>query len=221
MGSARVILKQVSKISDKVLILGTIPTWNKAPLGDKSWEVWGMNAFWNTWGKYATRWFEIHPMSIILRDGWQYYKWMEDCKIPIYMLKHYNKVPSSIPFPIAEISKGFMKQFSSTFCYQMALAIYEGFKTIGLYGVDFSGGTLRERFIEWRSILYWIGVATGRGIKIQYPDGSSDVLSHRYLYGLEYWKEIGNTRLQILKAYNQCSVFDGVTARHLPRRRTN
>lgn len=204
------ILKSVQKTSDKVLILGTIPTWKQAPLGDKSWEVWGMNSFWDTWGKYATRWFEIHPISIMHNEGWKYYKWILDCPIPVYMRKHYVNIPNSIPYPLEEVSKGYLREFSSTFCYQLALAIHEGFKTIGLYGVDFSRGSMRERFFEWRGVLYWLGVAMGRGIKIQFPNDGQKVLSHRYLYGMEYWNEITDVRSQIIRAIYKSLKIDGV-----------
>jgi len=110
------------------------------------------------------------------------------------MKKHYSFIPSSIPYPM-EITKPYMRQFSSTFCYQMALAIHDGYKTIGIYGVDFRNGTLRERFVEWPGLLYWIGVATGKGIKVQLPD---DALSHPYLYGLDYWRELDYSRSRVL-----------------------
>ena len=206
----------VQKTADKVAILGTTSTWQQAPFKDPNWEIWGMNAFWKTWGEYATRWFEIHPISIMKREGWDSYKWLTKCPIPVYMRKHYVNIPNSIPYPLADVSKGFIRQFSSTFCYQLALAIHEGFKTIGIYGVDFSGGTLRERFIEWRGVLYWLGVATGRGIEIILPD---DKLSHRYLYGLDYWNEIDDVRRQIFGAYYYCSVFDGVSPRWKRKRK--
>ena len=210
---------KVEKTADKVVILGTTRSWTEAPLGESGWEVWGMNAFWNTWGKYATRWFEIHPISIMRREGWKYYSWLTTCPIPIYMKKHYANIPNSIPYPLKEVTKGFMKQFSSTFCYQLALAIHEGFKTIGIYGVDFSRGTLRERYVEWRGILYWLGVATGRGIEIQFPNKGEDVLSHRYFYGLDYWHEIDDVRWQITRAYYECSGFDGVPRKWMRERK--
>lgn len=194
-------MKPIKRTKDKVLILGTIKTWKEAPLDDSTWEVWGMNQFWDWWGQYATRWFEIHPVSVMVYEGWKKYNWLTKCPIPVYMKKHYVNIPSSIPYPINDVSKGLMKIFSSTFCYQLALAIHENFKTIGIYGVDFSRDSLRERFIEWRGILYWIGVATGRGIKIQFPDKGENALGHHYLYGLDYWHEVDDVRQQVLKPF--------------------
>lgn len=203
-------MKSIRKIADKVLILGTMPSWKEAPLGDSTWEVWGMNQFWSWWGSYATRWFEIHPMSIILRDGWHKYSWLSRCSIPVYMRKHYAIIPTSIPYPLADVTNGFLKQFSSTFCYQLALAIHEGFKTIGIYGIDFSNGSLRERFVELRGVLYWLGVAVGRGIKLQFPD--QKIFEQHYLYGLQYWEEVDDVRLEIGKAFltSANSIIDGL-----------
>lgn len=199
----------MQKISDKVLILGTMPSWKKAPLDDSTWEVWGLGECWDWWGKYATRWFEIHPMSLMLKLGWHEYSWLSECPIPVYMKKHYATIPASIPYPLVAVSKGFIKQFSSTFCYELALAIHEDFKTIGIYGVDFSGGTLRERFVELRGVLYWLGVAAGRGIKLQFPD--QKVFEQHYLYGLQCWEETDDVRLEIGRAFvtSANSIIDG------------
>jgi hypothetical protein len=205
-------MDNVKKTSDKVIILGTTPSWKKAPLSDRSWEVWGLGPSWETWGKYATRWFEIHPVSLMRKLGWRDYKWLTKCPIPVYMIKHYADIPNSVPYPLAEVSKGFIKQFSSTFCYELALAIHENFKTIGIYGVDFRYGTLRERFVELRGVLYWLGVAAGRGIKIQFPDAKNEEFVHRYLYGLQCWEEADYVRSEIRQAFvaSAYSIVDGL-----------
>lgn len=202
------------KKCDKVAILGTTSTWKVAPLEDKTWEVWGMNAFWNTWGKYATRWFEIHQLPILYYDDWKEYSWLKTCPLPVYMAKHYPIIPNSIPYPVNEVSKGGLKIFSSTFCYQLALAIHEGYKTIGLFGVDFTTGSLRERFIEKQGVLYWLGVAMGKGITIQFPKKGESKFTHRYLYGIEYWNEVKDVRAQIKRPVNTCLDYgvDGVTS---------
>lgn len=205
-------MKVPKKTKDKVIILGTAPSWEKAPLGDPKWEAWGLGNCWQWWGKYATRWFEIHPMSLLLKLGWNDYRWLTECPIPIYMAKHYAKVPNSIPFPLADVGGRFLRQFSSTFCYELALAIHEGFETIGIYGITFSGGTLRERFIESRGVLYWLGVAAGRGIKIQFPDAENKEFTHPYLYGLECWQEADFARKEIALAFlvSAYSIVDGL-----------
>lgn len=192
----------------RVIILGTGNSWKNAPLGEKSWEIWGMNSPWKWWGEYATRWFEIHEMKILKQD-WDHYKWIEECPIPIYMDKHYSNVPKSIPYPIDKVNRmGYLKQFSSTFAYEMALAIHEGFKEIGLYGIEMSGGSFRERFIELPSLMYWIGIAMGCGIKVHLEDKGEYI--HKYLYGIEYWKEVADVQMKILRALHICMVKDGV-----------
>ena len=54
---------------------------------------------------------------------------------------------------------------------------------IELYGIDMASeseyGTMRE------DVLYWIGIARGKGIEVEVSDGSS-LLPDRKLYGLEH-----------------------------------
>ena len=58
----------------------------------------------------------------------------------------------------------------STVDYMLALAIYEGFDRIDLYGVDCIHPKREERVRV--SIAMWIGVAMSKGIKVTSQPGS-------------------------------------------------
>lgn len=195
---------------DKVAILGTVESWRNAPFREKDWEIWASNANNEYWKQVSTRWFEIHQLHDLYREGWENYKWLTKYEKPVYMAKHYSRFPTSIRFPIEKVSRGYLKVYSSTFCYQLALAIYEGFKTIGLFGIDFSNGSLRERMVEWRGVLYWLGVAAGKGIKIEMDKIDREHMEHQYLYGLQYWDEVIDVQFQILRGMYATSKIDGV-----------
>ena len=57
---------------------------------------------------------------------------------------------------------------SSSIAYELALAIYEGFEEIHLYGVDLN--TESEYAWQKPGVEYLLGVAVGRGIKVVLPD---------------------------------------------------
>ena len=110
-----------------------------------------------------------------------------------------SKIPMSVKFPLADIAAkivGCPMYFTCTFAYQIALAIYEEFETIGLFGVNLPYGSPRERLIETPCTEYWLGVASGRGIEIQIPDDEY-LLYHQYLYGYNYQKEIDYTKRKV------------------------
>jgi len=108
------------------------------------------------------------------------------------MQKHWlNLIPLSIPYPLNEIveffsQKGFdislCRYLTNTISYEIALAIYLGFKEIQVWGVDMSMGTEYEA--QRPSCEFWAGVAAGMGIKFLVP-AQADLLKTRFLYGFE------------------------------------
>jgi hypothetical protein len=64
----------------------------------------------------------------------------------------------------------------------IALAVYEGFKTIDIYGVDMAVGS--EYGEQRPSCEYYIGIAKGKGIDIKLP-AACDLLKSRFIYGFE------------------------------------
>lgn len=107
----------------------------------------------------------------------------------------YEEYPDNIKeFPLHDCVKQFGlipgTAFYSTTDYMIALAIMEGFNEINLYGVDnnFLPGQGLEQMRS--SLALWIGIATGRGVKVTVAAGSfyeyflhSGVTLEQGLYG--------------------------------------
>ncbi len=173
----------------KVAILGYTPTRKDAPYDDPEWEIWGLNDLYKYPGdvKRWTRWFEMHDDQLGNKVGRakfdervkEFAKWEN---IPIYMQNKHPDIPGSVAYPLEEMVKEYGDYFTNTISYMIALAIYEGAKEIGVYGVDMS--TSEEYQKQRPSCEYYLGIAVGKGIKVTvHPE--ADLLKTRYLYGYE------------------------------------
>jgi len=166
----------------KVCLLGTSPTLSEAPLDDDTIEKWALNNMYNVVPvEKISRWFQIHSEESV-RDvpDWEKYKGIT---VPIYMQEHYDEIPTSIKYPLDEMTKLFgYKLFRSTLDFMMALAIAEEYDVIYLYGVDMANNT--EYAYQRPTLMYWIGRAIGMGIKIILPD-NCDLLKNYFVYGYD------------------------------------
>jgi hypothetical protein len=158
------------------------------------------------------RWFEIHTPECIeqmgdaklaanagrvaLPSANEHYQTLASwgLELPVYMVSKVAEVPNSVAYPLEaildEFSPCFMKRdrakyFTNSISYMVALAIYEGFEEIHIYGVDMATNGVDTEYAKQRpSCEFWLGVAVGRGIKIEIPD-ESDLLKTRFMYGFE------------------------------------
>jgi len=183
---------EVTPKRKKVAIIGCGAGRDNAPYDDKEWECWGLNEVDQ---KRADRWFEIHELYA---SSEKEVEWLKKCKQPIYMIKVYPEIPMSVSYPLVEVTIGMGSPtyFTCTFAYQIALAIYEKFEVIGMFGVNLPYGSPRERLIETPCTEFWLGVAAGMGIEIQIPPDEY-LLHHQYLYGYEYQEEIDYTKKKV------------------------
>ena len=165
-----------------------------APFGEI--EVWGMNLLHNRpWFKTkdVTRWFQMHPKWIFTQDNvHKHWEWLQkEHPFPIYMHMVYDDIPSSVKYPLREIQNNLTnivrgetpvnKIFSSSFSYQIALAIHENFERIEIYGVSLL--SISEYAYQRESLSYWMGKADGLGIEVWLPETCA-LLIHP-LYGYE------------------------------------
>ena len=168
-------MSSVNKNQRKVAILGTAPSWKRAPFGDYSWEIWACNEFAFSLER-CERIFEIHR------------RWnTDDPKSPdknyLQRLKEVRppkSVYSIVPLGgeanvVIDRDKWFKKYgaiwFSSSFGYMIASALEENVAEIGFWGVDME--SREEYIVQFAGVRHFIEIAKLQGVKIHIPDDSS------------------------------------------------
>lgn len=142
-------LENQIKHRSKVAIVGFAPSWSEAPYDDEEFDIWGINELYlQAKNKRFTAWFEIHDPKSPSKNVEVHQKWLQGTKLPLYMQKHFNEYPTSIPYPRAEVkamvNENFIIEgkgspytdFSNQITWMTLFAIYKGYKEIHIYGVD-------------------------------------------------------------------------------------
>ena len=149
---------------------------NTADLGRRYDQVWGLNqqAAWK--GIELDRCFIMDDLKMRMPfySGYDFCDWLKTYPKPIITSRAYPEWPTSEDYPIKEIAHYFGLPLGvcmySTPDYMIALAIYEGFTTIDMYGVDM---TDLSEVMEMRGAkAVWIGAAMARGVLIRTFAGS-------------------------------------------------
>jgi len=183
-------------------------TRDQAPWDDKDIEIWTLNespAKRFEFVKRVTRHFQLHPYWDFMREGNQndpdHPKWLqEEHDFPIYMQEEFEDIPASVKYPFEEICKHFQltdhtKYFTATFPYMMALALFEGFERIELYGFEMGSDT--EYAYQKGSANFWIGMAIGAGVEVYLPDNCTLLGAKEQLYGYEMVLGVNPMALEI------------------------
>ena len=191
-------VKPEIKKKTKVAIVGFTGTREQAPYNDPEFEIWTVNNLYRFVPR-QDRIFELHTREQIAADlthgvdGKTYIEELASMTIPVYMQEKYPDIPASIKYPLDKMIDEFGIErsninhkpdayFTNSISFMIALAIYEGFKEIHVYGVDLAIGV---EYIEQRpSCEYYLGIAKGRGIKLFLPI-ESDLLKTRFIYGYD------------------------------------
>jgi hypothetical protein len=213
---------------DKVAIVGCAESKSMAPFNmPDTWEFWGVNNLHVTMPKQPwTRWFEMHSITYdnitYKRRGLTdfrgmlvqaYLESLNALNIPVYMQRPWNVIPHAVPYPLDAILKEFpRKYFTNTISWMIALAILEGFKEIGIWGVDMAVSSPLRAQNEYShqrpSCEYFIGIAEGRGIKVHLPD-ECDLLKSRFLYAINepeenaFNKKLANMQKSLQQRLNE------------------
>ncbi len=138
-------------------------------------EVWGVNDVGSDpafKGKHLDRVFTFDPRTP---------EFLAEAKsvAPIWSWRDY----ADVRYPLEDVIKKLgTSYFTNTLSYMMALAVYEGFTRIRMYGVDAPYGGIY--FMEKAGIEYWIGRAQQAGIEVITAEGSDLLRTHDgLLYG--------------------------------------
>lgn len=176
---------------------------------DPDCEIWGVNQL-TRFIPREDRHFQIHT-NWDAKEHWAAHTdqaaWLKACPIPVYMIGHEPAIPNSLAYPVQwvkeqlglagdpDIEKSGLDYFTSSIAFMYALAIAEGFKEIGIYGIDLIIG--REYDFEKACVEFYMGIAHARGIQIHRPENSA-LLWQSHRYGYETAPNYGFFGLQVL-----------------------
>lgn len=209
---------------EKVAIVGFAPSWNQAPFEDETFDIWGINELYlQAAGKRFTHWFEIHDPKSPSKSGEKHQTWLREAQIPLFMQKHYDEYPSSLPYPREEVKQmcnanflegaigGKYTDFSNQITWMILLAILMDYKEIHVYGVDMAQAS--EYAWQRASCQFALGLAVGRGIKVLVPK-TSELCKYPKDYGFEsdnanrHLKKIRSKTLQDSVQGTQSRIWD-------------
>lgn len=170
-----------------VYIVGFAPSWPQTPWNDPNAQRWGMNSLHTVAGDRPWDvWFQLHDIDKHHpHDKAEHIAWLVQSGLPVYMWKeHVAKygLPNAVPYPREEITKYFGQYFTNTVSWMIALAIYQRFKKIGVYGVNMAQDA--EYIHQRPSVEFFLGWARGAGIELEIPS-ASDLLKAPFLYGYQ------------------------------------
>lgn len=191
----------------------------------KADEFWTLNhaVFCQSVLPRIDRLFELHHRDWYMRAEMEkaniYDEWLRKAHpFPIYMQENEltDLVPSGVRYPFEEIvgtllphlrraeggefTETITKYFTSSIAFMIALAIYEGFDSIEIYGVDMDNNT--EYGYQKSCAEFWIGLALGRGIQVVIPEPCLLLNAPLYGYDVVPYIDQANVR-QILNIYQE------------------
>lgn len=209
----------------KLAIVGTEKqTRHLAPFDNLDYDIWVFNEAANAeWCKRWTACFQLHKPSIyrnVNKKDPQHWEWLQrKHDKPIYMSEVDPLVPDSIKYPLTEVSKlTRYKNFRMTLAYAIALALYQGYESIDVYGVELANSA--EYRSQQNCFAFWVGLAEGRGIPVRlhccdgmfdkplyaYEDYMEEEQIQKYVVGIEEQIKEAEKKLYMLEGAKMLAV---------------
>ena len=158
----------LNKTTKKIAIVGSaLSTKNDAPFNDKSWQIYSLNYI--TGIQRFDLWFDIHNIKKMWRDH-PYWHFLVENQDKLIIAEPIEELPNASIYPQKEIMAEFGDFFTNTISWMIAFAIHKNVEELAFYGVDMANDT--EYAYQKPSVLYLLGIATGKGIKINIPEKS-------------------------------------------------
>jgi len=180
---------EIKKNPNKFIILATGSGWDLAPKESEK-IVLALNDFTNVerYGILPDMLFimdilDEKPQVVSGNDNLKkIIDRINEMKVPFIGPYQYEEIPLSQAFPLKECVEKFgLPYFTNTICYMVAFALLNDAKEIDLYGVNQAGS--HEYTEERGGVEYWIGIATGMGVKVTINGKDSQLLKYKGRYG--------------------------------------
>jgi hypothetical protein len=149
-------------------------------------EIWGINAAHYFIKRKAHYWFQLHPRNWATGGdsptGFfgrpkEHMDFLRAFDGVVWMQEADPDIPNSRRYPLAEVSEAFGREYlTSTFAYQLALALWEHhngkpLKSLYMFGVNLSA---LEEYVGQRPCAeYWLGRLEQAGVAVNIPPGAS------------------------------------------------
>jgi hypothetical protein len=210
---------------DTLVILGSHPTtreefdWDRV----RECDIWAFNEAVSigSWIQHVTGVFQMHIPAIwrnpANRNDNNHAAWLVGGETPpVFMQERYPEVPQAVEYPLEAIIHallpGFQKPasqvwnnrdgfFTNSVDYALALGIYLDYPRIEIYGCEMGLNT--EYVYQRPGFCFWIGLALGRGIVVDYHGSVFDVPLYGYEGDILLARSLFENRVMELRHYCQ------------------
>ena len=165
---------------------------DNAPWDDDACEIWAISNYARAhWMRRCDAVIEIHKPVIYQHHPddklyWEFLQWTDK---PVYMLDPHPDIRNVIMYPLDDIREVLLRNvfvhgqpvtnLGSSIDFALALAIYERYPVIDVYGVEMGIDT--KYMTQRPGFAFWAGMAAGRGLTVNI--NCTDGLFPETIYG--------------------------------------